>query len=1157
MPNHAAPEGVEPVFNSLSYQRLNEDILSLLSDVHGVSGTENLISLGLDSLKMMRLLSQWRRAGAQISFSEMVENPTLEAWWQIVRETGEFTTREPLRSYWDPEGSPCVSAPFPLTGVQYAYWFGRENDQSLGGVGCHAYLEFDGAHVCPQRLNRAWEALMETHPMLRAVFLGDGTQQLRPSVAVMPVVVRDLRGLSEKGMSDALTQIREELSHRRLAVEEGKCAGLSLSLLPEGKTRIHFDLDLLVADVESLRIILADLCRFYAGGKGGSGRGLWRFDRYLTGEEHRRKGERERAKAYWQARLGNLPGAPGLPLQVRPEVITSVVFKRRTCHLTPGRWQQLKQRAALHQATPAMVLLTAYAEVLERWSRQPQFLINIPLFDRQPDCEGIAEVVSDFTTLMLHEVDLSTGDSFATRLAGTQERFQQDLAHASWSGLEVQREKARMTGQNDNLAPVVFSCNLGAPLVDLEFEASLGRMGFMVSQTPQVWLDFQVYERDGGVELCWDSVDALFPENLMDDMFKGFERHMARLTDGLDGWSTDAPDALACPVPQPCCPSATVSPSLLHGDFFGIARRAPGKVALVDADTGDRITYGALAQDALRMAALLRLKGVTPGQRVVISLHRGKDQVIAVLGILAAGAAYVPVGLDQPPARRAVIAKKAGAIFCITGQGEIGGLRSVGVADAASMAPLAAPVSISPKATAYIIFTSGSTGKPKGVEVSHGAAWNTIDAVNQRYGVDDGDVLLALSALDFDLSVYDLFGTLSVGGVLVTVPEEARRDAAVWLGLCDTHGVTLWNSVPILFEMLLVAAEAKSLSLHSLRQVILSGDWIGLTLPDRARRAIPHCQMAAMGGATEASIWSNFHDITLPLSPAWSSIPYGRALDNQQFRVVDDKGRDRPLWVEGELLIGGHGLAEGYTGDEAQTRERFVTEGDGRWYRTGDLGRLRPCGNIEFLGRRDFQLKIRGHRIEPGEVESAMVAFPGVEQAMVMANEGATGLEAALLVPGTEADVEAVLQGLQRSLSDQLPAHMVPAVIVPLSTFPLNRNGKVDRAALKAKVGEVHGAGHATGKAFSGDLERAVGEVWIRVLGRARLFRDDNFFLCGGDSLKATRIVELLISGGHAPEGFSLGAFFKHPTVAGLAELIRVDRKERDAAEADFECGTL
>nr|WP_193220139.1 non-ribosomal peptide synthetase [Desulfoluna spongiiphila] len=1132
----------------------------MLSDIHDVSGRENLISLGLDSLTMMRLLSRWRRAGAGITFSGMVEEPTLDAWWRLVCDSNGFADKGSSSSHWAPPGSSSTSPPFPLTGVQYAYWLGRKKDQSLGGVGCHAYLEFDGAEVCPQRLTRAWQSLMAFHPMLGALFLENGTQQLAPAANAAPLMVRDLSALSDKEVAETLYRVRTQLSHRLLSVEEGECAGLSLSLLPEGQTRIHFDLDLLVADVESLRILLKDLYRFYSGEKRGPGRGTWRFDRYLEEEEHRRKGEREKAKMYWRARLPDLPGAPGLPLRVRPEALDTVVFRRRVCRLSPERWQLLKKRAARYQATPAMALLTAYGEVLDRWSRHSRFLVNIPLFDRQPDYEGIDEVVADFTTLMLHEVDLSGGGSFAVRLEGTRERFQKDLAHASWSGLEVQREKARMTGRNDNLAPVVFSCNLGAPLVDSAFESCLGRMGYMVSQTPQVWLDFQVYERDGGLDLCWDSVDDLFPENMVADMFKGFEGLMACLTEAAGRWDAEGQEPFACPVPEPCHPSVPVLPALLHDGFFDHAGRSPQHVALVDSDTGRQVTYAELARDALRVAALLVQRGVVPGQRVAISLPRGKDQVVAVLGVLAAGAAYVPMGPDQPPARRAVMAQKAEVVLCIADRAGVGALSSIPsteIGEAAFMAPLQAPVSVLPEAVAYIIFTSGSTGEPKGVAVSHRAAFNTIAAVNQRYKVGEGDVVLALSSLDFDLSVYDLFGTFFAGGSLVTVPHGARRDAGVWLTLCEAHGVTLWNSVPILFEMLLVAAEAKPGILKGLRQVILSGDWIGLDLPERTRRVFPQCRMAAMGGATEASIWSNVHDITLPLSPRWPSIPYGKSLDNQLFRVVDDKGRDRPLWVEGELMIGGHGLAEGYTGDDALTRERFVTRKEGRWYRTGDLGRLRPCGNLEFLGRRDFQLKIRGHRIEPGEVETAITKFPGVQQAVVMANEGATGLEAAIQVPVAEGDTGMVVQGLQRFLSERLPDHMVPAVVVPFSTFPLNRNGKLDRSLLKAKVREAHASGRAAGKALSGALERAIGEIWARVLGLERLFRDDNFFLCGGDSLKATRIVECLVSEGHAPDGISLGVFFKHPTVAGLAEQIRVNRKDRDAAEADFECGTL
>ena len=249
MPYDVAPERCEFSRNPLTYECLREDVLAMLAEVDEVSGDENLISLGLDSLKIMRLLSRWRKAGAGVTFADMVEEPTLNAWWRLVcRGTGAAGQR-PSQHHWDDSGAPAVSSPFPLSDVQYAYWIGRKGDQSLGGVGCHAYMEFDGFSVCPKRLNQAWQALAATHPMLQAVFLGDGTQQLRGAGTADPVVVRNLRSLPEKAVEEVLARIREQLSHRLLPVEEGTCAGLSLSLLPEGKTRIHFDLDLLVADV--------------------------------------------------------------------------------------------------------------------------------------------------------------------------------------------------------------------------------------------------------------------------------------------------------------------------------------------------------------------------------------------------------------------------------------------------------------------------------------------------------------------------------------------------------------------------------------------------------------------------------------------------------------------------------------------------------------------------------------------------------------------------------------------------------------------------------------------------------------------------------------------------------------------------------------------
>ncbi|WP_308425763.1 AMP-binding protein, partial [Sphaerisporangium melleum] len=252
------------------------------------------------------------------------------------------------------------------------------------------------------------------------------------------------------------------------------------------------------------------------------------------------------------------------------------------------------------------------------------------------------------------------------------------------------------------------------------------------------------------------------------------------------------------------------------------------------------------------------------------------------------------------------------------------------------------------------------------MEVCHGSALNTVVEVCGRFGVGSGDRVLAVSALDFDLSVFDLFGVLGVGGAVVLVGEGERRDAQAWGRLCVEHGVTVWNSVPTLLEMLLVAVPEV---VGGLRLVLVSGDWVGLELPGRvAGLSGGRCCLVALGGATEASIWSNAFVVD-GVGAGWVSVPYGFPLANQCFRVVDGRGRDCPDWVAGELWIGGVGVAAGYRGDVEATAAKFVEWGGGRWYRTGDVGRYWPDGTLEFLGRVDHQVKVSGHRVELGEVE--------------------------------------------------------------------------------------------------------------------------------------------------------------------------------------------
>nr|WP_210595554.1 condensation domain-containing protein [Streptomyces sp. LBUM 1477] len=324
--------------------------------------------------------------------------------------------------------------------------------------------------------------------------------------------MHDFGGLSAEAAAPALEELRGRLSHRRLDVGAGEVLDLQLSRLPGAGHRLHLNVDLLVADVHSIRLLLADLAALYEDPTSVSGP-AYTFQRYLAERAETRRSERETARAYWQRRLPELPGGPRLPLAVEPAALPVTRFVRRTHELAPGEWRALRQRAARAGVTPAVLLATAFSEVLARFSGEDRFLLNLPLFDRDLEAHPqIGRIVADFTSLVLLEVDLTRGDDFAERARAVQRQLHEDVAHAAYTGVDVLRDFVRADGDAPRSAPVVFACNLDAPLVPDACAARFGELTWMLSQTPQVWLDHQVYAtRDGGLLLAWDTVDDLFP----------------------------------------------------------------------------------------------------------------------------------------------------------------------------------------------------------------------------------------------------------------------------------------------------------------------------------------------------------------------------------------------------------------------------------------------------------------------------------------------------------------------------------------------------------------------------------------------------------------------------------------------------------------------
>lgn len=966
----------------MKYAEVKQQIREKLAGQTDFADSRNLLELGLNSLQIMCLVNQWRKEGIRVSFGELMEEPTLEKWWKILQGKKETIPQRKKAA----KGPAAIGKAFPLTDVQYAYWIGRNDDQILGGIGCHAYLEFDGQEVDPVRLEQAWNTLQQHHPMLRARFLADGRQEIRPKPYAEKIAVFDLQNYQD--VDNKLQEIRAHFAHRKLKVEDGQVAGIGLSILPGGKTRIHFDLDLLVADVQSMQILLRDLAAAYQGEILPENSRNWDFGAYLEEQGQEERMNKEKAKAYWKKRLSALPGAPELPLAQRPEELEEVRFNRRVVAIPKEEWQCLQRKAAAHRTTPAVLLLTAYALVLERWSTTKHFLLNIPLFNRKTERKGLEDAVADFTTLLLLEADCRNNPGFLELLQRIQQQLHRDVEYAVYSGVQVQRDLAQLRGGRQNTAPVVFACNLGTPLINQRFRQTMGELSYMISQTPQVWLDFQTYEAEGGLTLAWDAVDALFPPGMVDDMMKSLATLLHDLR--TQNWNRTfdlLPSDQKHVVAQAIKTAKPENPQCIYAAFLANALENPERIALIDTGKRLQLTYAELKTKALAVAAALVKEGIK-GQPIALTLPRGYEQIVAVLGILISGNCYVPVTLSQPKKRRQLIHEKTGIRYVLSSkEAQVDWPCAITVWNLEEFMTeehLANYPEVKPEDSAYIIMTSGTTGVPKGVEVAHGSAWNTVEDMNERYQINEEDAVLCVSALDFDLSVYDIFGILGEGGRLVLIPEEKERDAGFWLQQVLDYRISIWNSAPILLDMLLVCAEAEKATLP-LRLALLSGDWIGLDLPERLERSTEGCQFIALGGATEASIWSNYQKVELPLPKNWKSIPYGRPLKHQSFRVVDESGRDCPYWVEGELWIGGWGVAKGYRGDPELTRLKFIEDSHGRWYRTGDRGRFWADGTIEFLGRKDHQVKIRGHRIELREIEQALRQCAGVKNVVVEA----------------------------------------------------------------------------------------------------------------------------------------------------------------------------
>ena len=972
-----------------------------------ISTNEEFFELGGHSILAIKLLNQIQKEfNINISLPSFFQTPTIEGLAELLSKNNTFEDSDDLECVVDEENR---YAPFPLTEVQEAYWIGRRNLYDFGNIGAHVYNEFLLEELDIDLLNKVMNVLIERHSMFRAIFNKNGKQIILENTPRFEAKILDLRNKSRKEAEKLFFQLRTELSHKVYSGNEWPLFEIYVTIFDDGTFKVHLSMDHLVIDAGSLFILQYEVGKLFKNINAKLPSVDFTFRDYVINLERFKNNKLfKQSQDYWLSRIDSLPLSPELPIDIIVNQIDKPEFRRISSYLSREDWNKIKLKSKKLGITYTTFIIGCVAEVMNLWSKTDHFMLNLTLYNRIPFHQDVENIIGDFTSLSLIEIDYRSKKSFSERLKEIQNRLWEDLEHRHFGGVEVMREMSRRR-KNNILMPLNVTSLFGlnkfkdeqkendqTTKYDTSINIDVKKDNYSVTQTSQLWIDFNVEERfDEGLAHYWDYLEGLFPGDVLSDMFNACHTLIQQLVDNELLWDSSElvsiPNYMKKNRDNLNSTSKKLNNCMLHELFIEQVEKNKNSIAI---ETKYRIfTYEELNYLSDCVCQVLRSHEVKPNQLVGIIMEKGWEQIVACLGILKSGAAYLPIDSDLPIERINLLLESGGVEVIVTttqvleNHNSLESKKTVLVGDNLNDVELLHEFKSiqNNKDLAYVIFTSGSTGIPKGVMIDHQGAVNTILDINERFNLTDKDKVLALSSLSFDLSVFDIFGLLSVGGTIVIPDHNERRNPNAWLDYIEHKSITIWNTVPALMQML-VSYTNSSEALNSLRLILLSGDWIPVELPNKIRNLNKNTRIISLGGATEASIWSIFYEIE-NVDPSWSSIPYGKPLSNQKFYILKKDFRDCPDYVPGDIYIGGMGLAKGYWNDHVKTNESFIInpQTGERLYKTGDIGRYMADGNIEFLGRDDNQVKIQGYRIELGEIESALLKNDYIKECAVVA----------------------------------------------------------------------------------------------------------------------------------------------------------------------------
>ncbi len=1079
---------------------------------------DSFFALGGNSLGAVQIVAQLRDTfGVDLGVRDLFERPSVAEMQGLLGAADETQVAQ---------SSPAIrTGPAQLSPAQERMWL-LDRVAADRSAYCICGAFWVDRPLDEARLRAALGAVAQRHEALRCAFEDTGSDTPRLNIAerIEPVLT-----------SRAASSEAEALAH----ASDLAAQGFDLAKAP--LWRVHIEktgersllvicLHHAIADGWSVAVLMRDLSRAYEGGALAAPTGT--YSEHASQRRHLLESPAGlESRSYWEDMLADAPRQIEL-LADRPRPAVKS-YRGGTVHsrLEPDVSTALRALAERHRGTLYHVLMALSAALLHRYSGQSDLVIGSVAAGRRSKEEF--DQVGCFIENFVLRLQLDPETTFAALLDQTRERLSEAQEHSHYPVEQLGQARGG-TGRGGRLGlyNVIVTVEEFAG-ESLSFDNRPATAAELPSAVSRADLIFYLRPSSGGIDL-----ELEFDADLFDP---GTVQRMADHLGELAAAAVSTPESLLPAlqfigeeerdtVVRRFNQTDTAYPreASVVDLFRQVAGKTPEATALRHDAKG--VSYGELDRWSDRIAAgLVAGHGVMPGDLVGLIAHRRPALIAAMLGVLKAGATYVPIDPDYPGDRIATLLDIARPKLTLSdtdvGQAKFAvTLKSVEADPEGVVLP-----ELGAEMPAYVMFTSGSTGTPKGVVVPHRAIVRLVrDSDVVPLGPDDR--LLLTGALSFDATTYEIWGPLLNGGCLVLADREALLDPWAVADIAAREGVTVMWLTATLFNTF---ADLNPGVFASLTTVLTGGERISASHVAAAMTANPSLTVVNGYGPTENTTFSATYRIETPPEPG-ADMPIGRPIANSTIFILDPAGAPVPIGLPGEIWVGGDGLAIGYLGREDLTEERFVCHAEfGRLYRTGDLGLWRPDGTVRYLGRSDDQLKIRGHRIEPGEIAAVLEAQEGVRQAAVIARPGPAGPELAAYIV-VEGAVD--LTVLRTRLVQQLPAPLVPAHLISLDSLPIDGNGKLDRRALPEPASEPSTAADAAARPVRGPanrIETEISEDWAVLLGAPVRDMDADFYMLGGHSLLAVRLINR-IQGRYGPV-VSLRDLFEEPTVAGLA----------------------